>query len=289
MYKLIAIDLDGTMLNKYGEVTENTKQAIKEKIDSGVEVIIASGRPMDSIKAIAEEIGSKNYFIAGNGALIFDIKEDKPIYERYLEKEKVLEIAKLCEENSIAYNVYTNEKILAKSLKYNVLYYYKENMKKEECKKTKINIINDMIEHIQNTDNEKYVKITVCDESNMIFKSIINKLRKIKGIEVLDVLHTSKKLIKVGTDEVLIEYNYTEISKENVDKWYALEELMKRLDIKKEELITIGDNINDKLMTKNAGLGVIMQGSSPEVTSIADYITEDNNSEGVANVLKKYI
>ena len=79
MYKLIAIDLDGTMLNSYGMVTENTKQVIKNTINKGTEVIIASGRPIDSIKTIAKEIGSENYFIAGNGALIYDIKKDEII------------------------------------------------------------------------------------------------------------------------------------------------------------------------------------------------------------------
>ena len=73
MYKLVAIDLDGTMLNSYGIVTENTKNVIKKVIEQGTEVIIASGRPIDSIKTIAKEIGSNNYFIAGNGALIYDI------------------------------------------------------------------------------------------------------------------------------------------------------------------------------------------------------------------------
>ena len=77
MYKLVAIDLDGTMLNSYGEVTENTKNTIQKVIESGTEVIIASGRPIDSIKTIAKEIGSENYFIAGNGAIIYDIKNDE--------------------------------------------------------------------------------------------------------------------------------------------------------------------------------------------------------------------
>ena len=77
MYKLIAIDLDGTMLNSYGIVTENTKKVIKKTIERGTDVIIASGRPIDSIKAIAKEIGSEKYFIAGNGALIYDIQKDE--------------------------------------------------------------------------------------------------------------------------------------------------------------------------------------------------------------------
>ena len=62
MYKLVAIDLDGTMLNQYGVVTENTKNAIKKAIEKGTEIVIASGRPIDSIKTIAKEIGSEKYF-----------------------------------------------------------------------------------------------------------------------------------------------------------------------------------------------------------------------------------
>ena len=119
MYKLVAIDLDGTMLNSYGMVTESTKQVIKNTIKKGIEVIIASGRPIDSIKTIAKEIGSENYFIAGNGALIYDIKKDEIIYEKFMNKQKVLEIIKICEENSISYNIYTEKTIIAKGLKYN--------------------------------------------------------------------------------------------------------------------------------------------------------------------------
>ena len=73
--KIVAIDLDGTLLNSYGEVTENTKEKIKKTQEKGVEIMIASGRPIDSIKTIAEEINSKKYFIAGNGAIIYDIQK----------------------------------------------------------------------------------------------------------------------------------------------------------------------------------------------------------------------
>lgn len=69
MYKMVAVDLDGTMLNSYGEVTENTKRVIKQTIQKGTEVIIASGRSIDSIKTIANEIGSTKYMIAGKARL----------------------------------------------------------------------------------------------------------------------------------------------------------------------------------------------------------------------------
>lgn len=203
-------------------------------------------------------------------------------------KQKVLEIIKLCEENSISYNVYTDKTILATALKYNVLYYHKENIKKEESKKTNINIVDDMYEYVKNMNEEKFLKITICDDNKSIFNSIIRKLKNITDIEVLDVSHISRKMIKQGTEEIPIEYYYTEISSKNVDKWNALEYLIKNLNIKKEELIAIGDNINDKKMIENAGLGIAMDYSTPIITNICDYITNSNNDEGVANALKKF-
>ena len=288
MYKLIAIDLDGTMLNSYGMVTENTKNTIKEIEKQGIEVIIASGRPIDSIKEIAKEIESKNYFIAGNGAIIYDIKNDEIIYEKTLSKEKVLEIIKICEENSISYNVYTEKEILATSLKYNVLYYHKENLKKEENKKTKINIVKNMYEYIKNKEDARYLKITICDESKTVFNSIIRKLKELKEIEILEVSHMARKTIRQGTEEFSISYYYTEISEENVDKWNAIEFLIEKLNINKNEIMAIGDNSNDKNMIENAGLGIAMKQSSPNVINIADEVTDGNNEEGVAKILQKY-
>lgn len=288
MYKLVAIDLDGTMLNQYGVVTEKTKEVIKKTIQKGTEVIIASGRPIDSIKTIAKEIGSEKYFIAGNGALIYDIQKEEIIYDKFLPRQKVLEIIKICEENSISYNVYTDQTILATALKYNVLYYQKENLKKEESKQTKISIIENIYEYVKNKKEDKFLKITICDDNQTVFQSIIRKLRKIDGIEVLDVSHMSRKTIKQGTEEKTIEYYYTEITMKNVDKWGAIQYLMEKLNIAREEVIAIGDNVNDKKMIQEAGLGIIMAKSTPEVTQIADYVTDSNNEEGVAKALEKF-
>ena len=288
MYKLVAIDLDGTMLNSYGMVTENTKQVIKNTINKGTQLIIASGIPIDSIKTIAKEIGTENYFIAGNGALIYDIKKDEIIYEKFMNKQKVLEIIKICEENSIAYNIYTEKTIIAKGLKYNVLYYYKENLKKEENKKTNITIVEDVYEYIKNLENEKFLKITVCDETKSVFNSIIRKLRTVEDIDVLDVLHMSRKMIKQGTEDVPIEYYYTEISLKDVDKWNAIEYLANKMNISKDEIIAIGDNINDKKMIENAKVGIAMGQSTPVITKIADFVTLNNNEDGVAKALEKY-
>ena len=289
MYKLVAIDLDGTMLNHYGEISERTKETVRRCIEKGVEIVLASGRPIDSIKAIAEELGIKGYFIAGNGALVYDIRKNEMIYENYIKKEKVLEIIKICEENSIAYNVYTDKVILTTNLKFNVLYYYKENLKKEENKQTNISIVENMYEYVENMKDEKFLKITICDQNSTIFHSIIKKVKEINGIEVLDISHMARKIIKQGTEEIPVEYFYTEISASNVDKWEAIEFLRKRMGLAKEEIMTIGDNINDKKMIENAGMGIAMKSSTMEILKIARDITETNDNDGVAIALEKYV
>ncbi len=289
MYKLVAIDLDGTLLNNYGVVTENTKKVIKEALKKDIYIILASGRPIDSIKTIANEIGANKYFIAGNGALIYDMQNQIPIYEKYMSKEKVLEIVKICEENSISYNIYTENTIITKALKYNVLYYHKENLKKEEKNRTNITLVNDVKSYIENLNHAKFLKITICDESKFVFQSILKKVSKVNNIDILDVSHMSRKLIKQGTEEILIEYFYTEISLKDVDKWEAIKFLINKLNIDKSEVIAIGDNINDKKMIKEAGLGIAMKKSSPDVIEIANYITDRNNEEGVANAINRFI
>ena len=286
MYKIAVIDLDGTMLNQYGIVTQNTKDAIKEAQNKGIEIIIASGRPIDSIKAIAKQIESKKYFISGNGAIIYDISKDETIYENTIKKQKALEIIKICEENSIYYNIYTEKEIVAKSLQCNVLYYHKENINKEDRDKTHINIVENIYDYISNRD-EKIVKITVCDKNKVIFNSIIRKLKEITEIEVLDVSHMSRKIIHQGTEEIPIEYFYTEISAKNVDKWNAIEFLKEKMNIKTEEVIAIGDNINDKKMIEKAGLGIAMGQSHPEVKKVAKQITTSNLEDGVASALRE--
>lgn len=285
MYKLAVIDLDGTMLNQYGVVTEKTKEAIKKAQELGIEVVIASGRPIDSIKTIAKEIKSEKYFISGNGAIIYDIVKNEIIYENTLKKQKVLDIIKICEENSIYYNIYTEKEIVAKSLQCNVLYYYKENANKEEKDKTHINIVENVYDYILNKD-EKIVKITVCDNNQAIFNSIMRKLKELNDIEVLEVSHMSRKMIKQGTEEIPIEYFYTEISAKNVDKWNAIEFLREKMNIKVEKIIAIGDNINDKKMIENAGLGVAMGQSHPEVKRVAKQVTASNLEDGVAQFLQ---
>lgn len=288
MYKLIAIDLDGTLLNSYGEISLKNREAIKYALEKNVKVILASGRDPQTMKKISLELGINDFLIAGNGASIYDIKLEKNILENFIEKEKALKIIKICKENSIFFNVYTDAGIITESLNYNVKVFNNENNYKPNDKRTNIEIVKDIYDYIENNEMN-ILKIIICDESKIIFSNIIEKLKNIKGVEVLEIEHMSKKIIKTGTQEYKIEYFYTEVTNKNANKWEAIEYLSKQLDIEKEEIICIGDNMNDLKMVKNSGVGIVMKNSALEKQNIADYVTEDNNSDGVGNAIYKYI
>lgn len=288
MYKLIAIDLDGTLLNSHGEISEENKKAIQDALEKGIEIVLASGRDPQTMRKISLDLGIKNYLIAGNGASVYDIKQEKNIYEKYLKKEKALKIIKMCKQNSIFLNLYTENGIVTESLNYNVKVFNSENTKKALTKQTNIEVVKDIYEYTKEM-NFNILKIIICDESKIVFHNILKKLKRIIGIEVLDIEHMSKKMIKIGTENIPVEYFYTEISSKNVDKWNALEFLIEKLNISKEETMCIGDNINDKKMVENAGLGVVMKNSALASQKIGDYVTEDNNSNGVEKAIYQYI
>lgn len=288
MYKLIAMDIDGTLLNSYGEVSEKNKEAIEMALQKNIEVVLTSGRMPKAILPIANEINANKYIISGNGAAIYDVQNDKIIYNSYMSKSKILEIIDICEKNSMFYNIYTNDVILTKSLNYNILFYYNENKKNPEDKKIKINIVNDIYKYVKEYEKEDFLKVTICDNDEFVFKSIMNKIKNIRNVDILEVAHMSKKIIKHGSEEHEIAYYYTEITNRNVNKWTALEMLLKKLEIEKEELITIGDNVNDKEMIENAGLGIVTGNASPEMKKIANQIVSSNNENGVAEAIIKY-
>ncbi len=289
MYKLVAIDIDGTLLNDYGEITQRTKEALLRAQEIGVVVVLASGRITSSTLLYAKNIGLNKYVIAGNGSVIHDIAEDKDIYTDCIGDRSVENVIRICKENSISFNVYTLEDILTEKIEYNVLFYNSQNRELPDAKKNKIVLCSNLEDEIKRKIHNNVSKITICDKDKSIFNSIIRKLRAIKTIQVLDVSHASHKIISVGSEKVNVKYYYTEVSKPNVDKWNSIKYIANVLNIKDEEIIAIGDNANDILMARNAGLGAIMSNAADVYKQNADYIAPSNNDDGVADVLEKFI
>lgn len=288
MKKIIAIDLDGTLLNSYGEVSEENREAIRKSKEYGARVILASGRVPSSVKNFAIDLKTDRYIICGNGTSIYDIEKDETIYENYMDKEKALEIIKVCEENSIFYSVYTENAIISKSLNYNVLVYYSENANKEESKKTNINIVENVYEYIDKINTKNILKINVCDSDKIIFEGMLRKIREISDINLLEISNMTRRVVKNGTEEIILKYFYTEISNENVNKWTAIQKLSEILQIERKDVIAIGDNINDKMMVENAGTGIVMGNGSLALQIKNGNVVSDNNKNGVAEGIEKF-
>lgn len=286
--KVIIIDLDGTLLDYYGEVSKENREAIKKSRQKGAKVILASGRMPIALKNYAIELETDKYIICGNGAIVYDIEKDERIYENIMTKKKALSIIDICEKNSIYYSVYTESAIICKTLEYNVLAYNSDNAQKEENRKTNINIVENVYEYIDKINTQNILKINVCESNKIIFDGILKKIRKIPNINILEISNKVSKIVKTGTEAVEVEYFYAEISNKNVNKWTAIEELMKILKFKAEDVIAIGDNANDKKMIENAGLGIIMGNGALVGQTEKGEIVGDNDKNGVAEGLEKY-
>ncbi len=289
MYKIVFIDLDGTLLNSKGEITERTKDVILKAQAKGVITVLNSGRVSTSTIEFARQIGLNGYVISGNGSIITDLNTNEDIYVNCMDKKDVLKVIDICEENSIYYNLYTNREIFTKNILYSVLFYYYENKKLPNERKIKINVTPNVKKTVLDELNAPICKITICNEHKSIFNSIIRKLKGINNVNVLDVSYASRKNISTGTKNVEIKYYYTEVSKKGVDKWFAIEYLINKLNILPEEVIAIGDNANDIMMIQNAGLGVVMGNAADMYKSHADFVTLDNNNEGVCEVYEKFV
>ena len=157
------------------------------------------GRVASSIKDIGRELEIKDYIISGNGANIIDVENDSELYKNVMSKNKVLDIIKICNENSIFCNLYTENEVITQKLKYNVLYYYYENKRKPAQNRVNINIVNDLLKYVTESDVKSYSKITIADDDSCIFGSLTRKIKNIRDIDVLDVGHMSRKTMPAHT------------------------------------------------------------------------------------------
>jgi Cof subfamily protein (haloacid dehalogenase superfamily) len=285
MYKLVAIDIDGTLLNSNGELSERTRYAIKNALSKGINIVLTSGRMSNAVSAFSREIGANKFLIAENGASIIDLKDDKIIYSNYINKNTVIKILDICLENNIYYMIYTTRELIVKDIKHMALFFYTNNYNYHPEEKMDIHLAGK--EYVSSL-NDKFTKIIICDEDRVIYNSIVNRFKKINDIEVSSIPHISNKTIKFGSNNTQLSYSYAEIAATNTDKWNAIEKLMNILNIKREEVIAIGDNINDLKMISNAGLGVAMSNGSPVAREAAKIITDSNDDDGVAKILEGY-
>lgn len=264
MYKAVFIDVDGTLIKNDHSVSEATKDIIQKLKGKNIHVILVSARPLSAIEPIAAKVGLLNSplaslngaYIAFGGNIIFDSVINSSI-------------AKILHQQVQKFNA--------------TVIYYQQDLWFSQTKD-------------YYTDYEQ--KITSVPIIIQPFKDTLKLWRNMKtgpnkALMIADevVINSIHKDIKQNLKEELNMFaskpTYLEVINKKASKLNTVRFLMNRFNIKKKEIIAIGDNFNDKDMIEYAGLGIAMGNAPHEVKAVADYVTDTNNNDGVFKALNK--
>lgn len=282
--KLIAVDLDGTLLNCRNEISEENVKAIKYAQSKGIEVIIATGRAYFDALSICKRAGISTYVISDNGAAIH-CPESRQIFSIAMDKGDVHQIIRLLEEHDLYYEVFTNNAIYTTLNKREVLQIEMDKIRIEspeldisplhQAARTQFSqsgfvFVNNYIEILEK--DEKYYKILAFSFDEAKRKTGINLFNSMKQLS----------LVSSG------DYNL-EISSKYTSKGNALERLAPILGFSFENTMAIGDSYNDISMLKKARYNVAMGNAKDDIKEICDIVTSANDENGVAHAIYKFI
>lgn len=266
MYKLVAIDVDGTLVNDEKILTQRTIETIKRATKNNIKIVVSSARSFYRLKGYLEQLGlieDNQYTIAFNGATILENKSQNVLFSNNFEEEEVNELINLADK-----------------LKTSIFLYSMNNVFTEK--------VPTIVEQSKNFKNVKFDKVKL--------KNINLNKDSIYKILFVDEYDNILKMRKNLPKEICIKYSVTssipeciEFVKNGITKSKALDFLCKRCNIKKSEVIAIGDGDNDLEMIDYAGLGVAMGNATDSLKEKADYVTSSNNHDGVAEAIEKYI
>lgn len=284
-FKLIVLDIDGTLLSSNYTITDYTKKVLKNAVKQGIFVTVATGRFYLSATRIAREIGINAPIVSNDGALIKDIFSDETIFKKPLSLDVSFGILDILKNyDSIKSQIFMEDHRIYVGDYFKKMQ-YKTFMKSLQKKpfKSCINYYKDFIlppskdakdlPSAKNMLKKPPVKIVVCGDEREIENLKIELKKKYKNRVFLT---TAVK-------------NWIDIIHGDVSKAKGIAILAKRLKVKQEEIVAIGDNINDIPMLEHAGLGIAMGNAPNEVKKAADQITLSNDEDGVAKCIEKIL
>lgn len=266
MYKLIALDMDGTLLTTDKKISEKNEAAIKAAEEKGVKIVLASGRPLKGLTRYLEELDllkDEDYVLSFNGGLVQNARTQEII-------------SKVSLKGSDLKNIYE----ISKKLNINIhAFSAKDGL-----------ITPKMSQYTEHEAKLNGIGVQIRDFNKVEDEEDIIKVMMIDPQEILD------PAIEQLPSKVYEKYNvfksapfFLEFTHKEVDKGLGLQKLGEHLGIKREEIIACGDAGNDLSMVKFAGLGVAMGNATPDVKEAANFITMSNDEDGIANVIEKFI
>lgn len=282
--KLIASDLDGTLLNEKGEVSVENVQAIKKAMDQGVKFVVATGRSYGAACKPLRAAGLSSPIICLNGANTFTV--DKSLLQSIpMDIPIAKEIQRVCEQEDIYIEFFTNNGIYSKSRTYfvevmvDVMKSANPNTPETEIREgAKQRLQEEQVAFIESFD------ALYTMEDLEIYKILGFSLEKEKLNKVHKQLLDEETIAITSSGAINIEFNHA-----NAQKGFALESLAKSMGIAMKDVMALGDNFNDASMLKMAGRGVAMENAEAEIKKMCDYTTKANDEHGVAVAIEEML
>ncbi|TDF94048.1 Cof-type HAD-IIB family hydrolase [Paenibacillus piri] len=262
MYKMLAIDIDDTLINDAKEITPGTKQALAQAMAQGVTVTLATGRMYASAKQLASQLELNVPLITYQGSLVKNSQDDRILYERSVPAEAAHFIFDYCERNGLHLQTYLNDTL-----------YVKEQNEKIEGYAALSKIPYTIHPDFKSLADQPSIKLLIIDEPAKL-DEIAVELRK----EIGHLVHITKS-----------KPHFLEIIHPEGTKGDALRYLAGQYGYDMSEVISIGDSWNDHELLEAAGFGVAMANAVDSLKQIADYVTLSNNEDGVKHVVEKFV
>lgn len=264
--KLVAVDIDGTLLNNQHQITPEVFTAIQEAKQAGVKVVIATGRPIAGVKSILSELKldePDNYVVTFNGGLVQDTATGLEIIKETLTYENYLEIEYMSRVLGLHMHAITKDGI----------YTANRNIGKYTIHESKLVNMDVFYRTPEEMADKEIVKCMYIDEPEILDAAIA---------QLPEYFYDRYTIVKSTPF-------YLEIVKKSVNKGAALLHLAKKLGLTPEQTMAIGDEENDRAMLEVVGNPVVMENGNPQVKKIAKYITKSNEESGVAYALRKWV
>lgn len=265
-YKLIAVDIDGTLMNSKKEITPRTRYALLEAQTLGKRVILASGRHPIGLYPIAQDLMLDRYggyIMSFNGGRIISCENNITVVSKLFPREYLSDIVSVLKDSNITIITFDDNRIYADKKVNDYTYVERDIIK---------------------------VEMVVCDDFVSDVKCDLNKILLAGEPDELD---RYKVILEMRYDGLLEIYKsapyFLELMPFGISKGSMLPLLLGKLGIEREEVIAFGDHYNDMTMIGYAGMGVVMDNGEPEIKKIADYVCESNDDDGVAKTIEKFV
>lgn len=270
-YQLIALDMDGTLLNSYHEITKECLESIHMALHCGKDVVIATGRSLSEMKPYLQQLKDiqLRYMILESGAVVYDMFNDKILFQKTFYKEDIDKIYEVYQKQDIMMHIFANGRSYALKSKMRNMEYYQmgkyQNMFLENV---------EPIEDIKAFLKENNGHI---EKVNLYHRSSSEREKSIESFQDLDVA------------KIKVEISSLELTAKDVHKGLGLKHLCAKLHLSLSQTIMVGDSDNDLEILEIAGLAVAMANANENVKKIADVCVGDCEHHGVRDAIEKYL